>query len=218
MSRAILGKKMGMTQVFDESGNRIPVTVIQAGPCVVVQKRTPARDRYSAIQLGFQEVAARKLNKPRRGAFERLDLAPMRTLREVRMPQDEVDAYKVGDTVTVDIFAPGDKVDVVGTSKGRGFQGVVRRYRFKGSTKTRGTHEHRRHPGGIGMCEEPGRVLKGQKLPGQMGNHRVTTQNLKLFMVDPDRNLLLVRGAVPGAPGGLVMVRKAVKSLRNQAT
>ncbi|MBN2493414.1 MAG: 50S ribosomal protein L3 [Deltaproteobacteria bacterium] len=211
MSRAILGKKIGMTRIYDETGNCVPVTAIEAGPCVVVQKRTPAKHRYSAIQLGFEEVPARKLNKPRAGVFERRDLKPMRHLREVRMPPAEVDAYKVGEQVTVSIFQDTEFVDITGTSKGRGFQGVVRRYGFQGSTKTRGTHENRRHPGSIGNNEFPGRVFKGHRLPGHMGNRRVTTQNIKVVRVDEDRNVLLVRGAVPGHPGGLVLIRKAIK-------
>lgn len=212
MSRAILGKKMGMLQVFDDKGNRVAVTLVEAGPCVVVQKRTPAKHKYSAIQIGFEQTAGRKLNKPGLGVFEQLDLAPMRYLREVRMTPEEVDAYKIGDNITVSIFAPGEMIDVIGTSKGRGFQGVVRRHHMKGNTKTRGTHEYRRHPGSIGMREKPGRVIKGKKLPGQMGNKRVTTQNLKVFKVEEEKNLLYVDGAVPGANGGLVMVQKAVKA------
>lgn len=212
MSTTILGKKLGMTQIFDARGNRQQVTVIQAGPCVVVQKLTPAKHKYSAVQLGFMEVAGRKLNKPLRGIFEKRDLSPVKFLREVRLTPEEVEAFKVGDQITVSIFEPGDKLDVTGSSKGRGFQGVVKKFGFKGNTKTRGTHEYRRHPGGIGMRERPGRVLKGKKLPGQLGNKRVTTQNLKLVDVDTEKNLLLVGGAVPGANGGFLVVRKAVKS------
>jgi large subunit ribosomal protein L3 len=212
MSNAILGKKIGTTQIFDESGNRVPVTVVEAGPCVVVQKRNQVKHAYSAIQIGFEEIPGRKLSKPGRGVFESVKLAPMRFLREVRLSPEEVEACKVGDKITVSIFTGGDKVDVTGTSKGRGFQGVVKRYGFKGNTKTRGTHEVRRHPGGIGMCQFPGHILKGKKLPGQMGNKRVTTHNLRVVKVDEERNLLLIRGAVPGAANGLVMVRKAIKT------
>lgn len=211
MSTAILGKKLGMTRIFDETGNQIPVTVVQAGPCPVVQKRTPAKHKYSGIQIGFETVPGRKLNKPGRGVFEKADMKPLRHLREVRMSPEEVDGYKVGDHIDVSIFAAGDRVDVIGTSKGRGTQGVVKRFGFGGNTKTRGTHEHRRHPGAIGNCEFPGRVFKGRRLPGHMGDKRVTTQNLTVVDIDAGDNLLLLRGAVPGARGGLIMVRKAVK-------
>jgi len=211
MSRAILGKKLGTTRIFDDTGNMIPVTVVQAGPCQVVQKRNPAKHKYSAIQIGFETVPGRKLNKPRRGVFEKLDMKPLRHLREVRMSPDEVNAYKVGDTIEVSIFTEGDLVDVVGTSKGRGYQGVVKKYGFGGNTKTRGTHEHRRHPGSIGNCEWPGKVFKGHRLPGQLGNKRITTQNIKVVKIEAEENLIMLRGAVPGARGGLVMISKAVK-------
>jgi large subunit ribosomal protein L3 len=211
MSTTILGKKMGMLQLFDEKGNCVPVTLVEAGPCVVVQKRSPAKHKYSAIQIGFEQVPGRKLSKPNLGVFERADLKPMRHLREVRLSQEEVDNYKIGDNITVSIFTPGEKVDITGTSKGRGYQGVVRRHHMKGNTKTRGTHEHRRHPGSIGMREHPGHVIKGKKLPGQMGNKRVTTQNLSIFKVEEEKNLLYIDGPVPGANGGLVVIKKAVK-------
>ena len=211
MSRAILGKKLGTTRIFDDAGNMIPVTVVKAGPCSVIKKRNPAKHKYSAIQIGFETVPGRKLNKPQRGVFEKLDMKPMRHLREVRMTPDEVNEYKIGDQIKVTIFAEGELVDVVGTSKGRGFQGVVKKYGFGGNTKTRGTHEHRRHPGSIGNCEFPGRVFKGHRLPGQMGNKRVTTQNLKVIKVDEEGDLIMLHGAVPGARGGLVMISKAVK-------
>jgi large subunit ribosomal protein L3 len=214
MSNAILGKKVGMSQIFDETGNRVSVTVIQAGPCIVLQKRVTAKHRYSALQLGFEETVARRLNKPDRAFFERLNLKPMRHVREIRLAADQVENYKVGDSINVSIFAVGDFVDVVGTSKGKGFQGVVKKYHFKGSTQTRGTHEYRRHPGSIGHREFPGKVWKGKKLPGHMGSERVTIQNMKLAKVDPENNLLLIRGAVPGHRGALVLVRKAVKKSR----
>ncbi|MBW2699411.1 MAG: 50S ribosomal protein L3 [Deltaproteobacteria bacterium] len=215
MSRAILGKKLGMTQIFDDVGHRIPVTVLAASPNIVVQKRTPAKHKYSAIQIGFEEIPGRKLNKPRLGTFERLDLKTQRYLREVRMTPEEVDAYKIGDQITVSIFEDGDFVDVVAVSKGRGFQGVVKKYGMAGGTATRGTHENMRHPGSIGNCEFPGKVWKGRRLPGQMGNKRVTIQNLRLLKVDTERNLLLIKGAIPGAKNGLVMVQKAVKKQRS---
>jgi large subunit ribosomal protein L3 len=211
MSRAILGKKLGMVRIFDETGNCFPVTVIEAGPCPVVDKKTPAKHKYSAIQIGFEAIPGRKVNKPGRGLFEKLDMKPTRYLREVRMTPDEVNAYKVGDSITVSIFEAGEKIDVIATSKGKGFQGVVKKYGFAGNTATRGTHEVRRHPGSIGNCEFPGKVWKGRRLPGQMGNKRVTTQNLSIVKVDLEENQILVRGAVPGARGALVILRKAIK-------
>lgn len=211
MSSTILGKKLGMTQIFDHSGNRVPVTVIQAGPCVVVQKRTQARDAYSAMQIGFDDIPGRKICKPLRGIFEKRQLSPQRFLREIRMKTEDLDDYKVGDKITVSIFQDGQIVDISATSKGRGFQGVVKKFGFRGNTATRGTHEYRRHPGGIGMREHPGHVIKGKKLPGHMGDKSVTTQNLKLIKVDEEKNLLLVHGAVPGASNGLVVIRRAVK-------
>jgi large subunit ribosomal protein L3 len=213
MSTEILGKKLGITQIFDESGNRIPVTVVEAGPNVVIQKKTTAKHKYSAIQIGYQTIVPRKLNKPRRTVFEKLNLAPMKHLREIRMTDAEVEAYKVGDQITVAIFTPGELLDVVGTSKGKGFQGVVKRYHFKGHNMTHGTHEYRRHPGSVGMREKPGKILKGKKMPGHMGNVRVTTQNVKLVKIDPERNLLLIQGSVPGCKGALVLVRKSGKAL-----
>jgi large subunit ribosomal protein L3 len=200
-----------MMQVFSDQGNCVSVTLVEAGPCVVVQKRTPAKHKYSAIQIGFEQIPGRKLNKPRLGVFERADLSPMRYLREIRMIPEDVDAYKIGDNITVSIFAPGEKVDIAGTSKGKGFQGVVKRYHMKGNSQTHGTHEHRRHAGSIGMREQPGRVFKGKKLPGQMGNKHVTTQNLTVYKIDEEKNLLYIDGPVPGADGGLVTIKKAVK-------
>ena len=211
MSRAILGKKLGMVRIFDETGNCFPVTVIEAGPCPVVDKKTPAKHKYSAIQLGFETIPGRKVNKPGRGLFEKLDMKPTRYLREVRMTPDEVKAYKVGDSITASIFEAGEKIDVIATSKGKGFQGVVKKYGFAGNTSTRGTHEVRRHPGSIGNCEWPGKVWRGRRLPGQMGNKRVTIQNLKIYKVDQEDNRILIFGSVPGSRGGLVILRKAIK-------
>ncbi len=211
MTTAILGRKIGMMQIFDEHGNRVPVTVIQAGPCVVVQKRTLTKDNYSAIQIGFQPVPKRKLNKPELGVFERTGLEPLKVLREIRLSEQEAGNFNVGDKITVGSFKEIGKVDVIGISKGRGFQGVVKKFHFQGFTQTHGTHEYQRHPGSIGMREHPGHVLPGKRLPGQMGNHRVTTQSLKLVKVDEERNILFIRGAVPGAAGEVVLVRPAVK-------
>ncbi len=211
MSTTILGKKLGMMQVFNDQGNCVSVTLVEAGPCVVVQKRTPAKHKYSAIQIGFEQIPGRKLSKPQLGVFERADLSPMRYLREIRMTPEEVDAYKIGDNITASIFAAGEKVDISGTSKGKGFQGVVKRYHMKGNTQTRGTHEYRRHAGSIGMREQPGRVIRGKHMPGQMGNKKVTTQNLTIYKVEEEKNLIYIDGPVPGADGGLVTIKKAVK-------
>jgi len=216
MSRAILGRKVGMTQIFDEAGQVIPVTVVQAGPCVVVQKRTAAKHRYTALQIGFDEIAGRKLTKPVRGVFERLELKPQRFLREVRMSAEEVEAYKVGVTIKVSIFAAGEYVDVEGMTKGKGFQGVVKRFHFRGANQTHGTHEYRRHGGAIGCREDPGHIFKGRGMPGHMGHTRVTTPNLKVVKVDADQNLLLIHGAVPGSKGALLFVHKAVKHMAKQ--
>jgi large subunit ribosomal protein L3 len=211
MSKAILGKKIGMTQIFDESGNRIAVTVVEAGPCVVLQKMTVAKHKYSAIQVGFGDIPERRLSKPRGGLCKRLNLKPVRFLREIRMTPEQVEAFKIGDSISVSIFKDGEKVDVIGTSKGRGFQGVVKRYHFAGSTRTRGTHEYRRHPGSIGNREWPGKVFKNKKLPGHMGDERITTQNLVVAKVDAERNLLLIEGPVPGGRDAFVVVRQARK-------
>jgi large subunit ribosomal protein L3 len=218
MSKAILGKKIGMTQIFNESGNRISVTVVEAGPCVVLQKLTLTKHKYSAIQVGFGDIPERCLSKPKGGIFKRLSLKPTRHLREIRMTPEQVEAFKIGDSISVSIFSAGEKVDVVGTSKGRGFQGVVKRYHFAGSTRTRGTHEYRRHPGSIGNREWPGKVFKNKKLPGHMGDDRITTQNLVVAKVDAEHNLLLIEGPVPGGRNSLVLVRQARKQRVAKAT
>lgn len=204
--QAILGRKVGMTQLFTETGEVVPVTVIEAGPCYVTQIKTARSDGYNAIQIGFD--SARRLNKPERGHLK--DLPPLRTLREVRT--DDVDQYQVGQTVTVSLFAVGDLVDVIGTSKGRGFAGVVKRHHFKGGPATHGQSDRQRAVGSIGATSTPGRVLKGMRAPGHMGDERVTTHNLTVELVDPDRNLLAVRGAVPGTKGGLLTIKKATKT------
>ncbi len=204
--QAILGRKVGMTQIFTDTGEVIPVTVIEAGPCYVTQVKTTQSDGYNAIQIGFGQI--RRLNKPERGHLK--DLPSLQTLREVRT--DDVDLYQVGQTVTVSLFTVGDLVDVSGTSKGRGFAGVVKRHHFKGGPKTHGQSDRQRAPGSIGATTTPGRVLKGMRGPGHMGDESVTTHNLSVELVDPDRNLLAVRGAVPGTKGGLVMIKKATKT------
>ncbi len=207
--KGILGKKVGMTQIFDESGEVIPVTVIEAGPCFVVQKRTVERDGYSAIQLGFEEVKPKRLTKGQLGHLRKRNIPPLRYLREVRVSDPE--EYEEGQKITVDIFNVGERVDVVGTSKGRGFAGTIKRHGFKRQPKTHGQSDRERAPGSIGATTTPGRVFKGKRMAGHMGNARVTAQNLQVVLVDPERNLLAVKGAVPGARGGLVVIKEARK-------
>jgi large subunit ribosomal protein L3 len=203
---AILGKKLGMTQLFAENGEAIPVTVIEAGPCYVTQIKTEATDGYNAIQIGFGH--AKKLTKPERGHLG--DRPAVRHLHEIRT--DDVDQYTLGQVINVSRFEVGDLVDVAGVSKGKGFAGGVKRYHFKGGHKTRGASDRVRAPGAIGSGTTPGRVLKGLHAPGHMGDRHVTTLNLKVAKVDAERNLLILRGAVPGATDSLVYIRKAAKS------
>ncbi len=205
-TEGLLGRKLGMTQIFEEGGLVRPVTAIEAGPCTVTQIKTPDRDGYSAIQIGFGD--AKKLNKPETGHLK--DLGKLRHLREVRL--NSIDNYEMGQKLDVSLFETGELVDVVGTSKGKGFAGGVKRHHFRGGPKTHGQSDRHRAPGSIGATTTPGRVYKGTRMAGHMGDVRITVQNLKVVEVDPDRNLLLVEGAVPGANNGLVFVRKAVKS------
>ncbi|MCR4405464.1 MAG: 50S ribosomal protein L3 [Anaerolineae bacterium] len=207
--KGILGKKVGMTQIFDERGDVIPVTVIEAGPCFVVQKRTKERDGYRGIQLGFEEVKPKRLNKGQLGHLRKNNMPPLRYLREIRI--SEKDEYEEGQKITVGIFTVGERVDVVGVSKGRGFAGTVKRHGFNRQPKTHGQSDRERAPGSIGSTTTPGRVYKGKRMAGHMGNARVTAQNLQVVMVDPERNLLAVKGAVPGARGGLVIIKEARK-------
>lgn len=207
--QAIIGTKVGMTQVFDESGRQIPVTVLQVGPCPVVQRKTVETDGYSAVQLGFLDQKPQRLDKARRGHYAKSEVAPKRHLREIRIPDDE--ELEVGATVQADVFEGVGYVDVTGTSKGRGFQGVVKRYNMGGGRASHGGKSTLRSPGSIGMCEEPARVFKGKKMPGQMGNKTITVQNLKLVAVRSEDNAILVEGAVPGPNGGVILVRKALK-------
>jgi large subunit ribosomal protein L3 len=204
----ILGIKLGMTQVFAEDGTAVPCTVMQAGPCVVVQRRTKLKDGYDAVQLGLVEfVKPQRISKPMTGHFKKADVAPMRVLREIRL-EESADETKAGDRVLVDGFAPGELVDVTGVSKGKGFQGGVKRWHYRGGEETHGSMFHRA-PGGIGASSFPSRVWKGQHFPGHMGNERVTVKNLRVVKVDNDENLLLVRGAVPGHRGCYLLIRKA---------
>jgi large subunit ribosomal protein L3 len=207
--KGILGKKVGMTQMFDPRGRIAAVTVIEAGPCYIAQRKTVERDGYSAIQLGFDEVPARKLNRPRLGHLRKKNLPPLRHLRELRVSEDE--SYEVGAKVLVDIFATGQRVDVIGVSKGKGFAGVMKRHNFRGGPATHGQSDRQRSPGSIGACKTPGRVLKGMRMPGRMGGVRKTTSSLKIMMVDAERNLLVVQGPVPGHKGSLVIIKEARK-------
>jgi len=208
MLKGLIGKKVGMTQIFDEGGSAVPVTLIEAGPCYVTQVRNLERDGYKAVQLGFGEVKPKRLTGGRLGHLKRNNLPPLRFLREFRQKDVEV---KEGDKLTVDLFDIGDRVDVIGTSKGRGFAGAVKRYHFRGGPKTHGQSDRLRAPGSRGAGTTPGRTYKGARGPGHMGNHRVTAQNLKVVLVDPERNLLGIRGAVPGVKGGLVEINGARK-------
>tara|TARA_B100000745_G_scaffold292356_1_gene233140 strand:+ start:660 stop:1292 length:633 start_codon:yes stop_codon:yes gene_type:complete len=205
MLRAFLGKKIGMTQIYEEGGNVVPVTVIQAGPCFVTQIRTPETDGYEAVQIGFDEV--KKLNKPRAGHVKNSKM--VRFLREVKA--DNSTELAVGQQINVDIFAPGEFVDVIGKSKGKGFAGVIKRHGFGGGDRTHGQSDRMRAPGSIGGGTTPGRVYKGQKMSGHMGNVRITVKNLEVVQVDLERNLLIVKGAVPGGPNSLLTVRKTRK-------
>jgi large subunit ribosomal protein L3 len=206
--KSLLGKKLGMTQVFDEEGKLIPVTVIQAGPCSVVQRKTAATDGYEAVQLGFGAQKPERVAKPLAGHFKKAGVGTMRDLREVRV--DAADEAKAGDTLTAAVFEGVNFVDVLGTTKGKGFQGVVKRYNFGGGRATHGSHFHRT-TGSIGMKEKPGRVFKGKKMAGQMGSTDVTVQSLKVVQVRAAENLILVKGAVPGANGTTLVVREALK-------
>jgi large subunit ribosomal protein L3 len=212
--KGILGRKVGMTQIFDESGRVIPVTIVEAGPCYVTQIKTEERDGYRAIQLGFEETKKSRLTKPEQGHLERSGVPSLRHLREIRV--DDVSVYHEGQRLEVSQFEVGDRVDVVGTSKGRGFAGVVKRHGFRGGPKTHGQSDRTRAPGSIGAGTTPGRVVKGLRMAGRMGNQRVTVQNLRVVLVDPERNLLAVRGAVPGARGGMLMIREAIKRRKGE--
>ncbi len=210
--KGILGKKVGMTQVFGERGEAIPVTVIEAGPCFVAQIKTVERDGYAAVQLGFEETKPTRLTQPQLKHLQKSDLPALRHLREVRVADEELATFEEGQKLTVDIFETGELVDVTGTSKGRGFAGVVKRYGFRGGPKTHGQSDRQRAPGSVGACTTPGRVFKGKRMPGRMGGERVTAQSLQVVLVDPERNLLALRGAVPGSKNGLLLIREARKT------
>ncbi len=209
--KGILGRKLGMTQLIMENGEVVPVTIIQAGPCYVTQLKKPEVDGYAAVQLGFEEVAERKLTKPERVRLQKNGLPPLKVLREFRLTDGDDSEYQIGQQITVDVFQEGDRVDVTGTSKGRGFQGGVKRYGFGGGPKTHGQSDRWRAPGSIGSGTTPGRVYKGTRMAGHMGNARVTVQNLLVVRVDPEKGVIAVKGAVPGPRNGLLMIREARK-------
>ena len=209
MKKGLIGKKIGMTQIFNEEGKVIPVTVIEAGPCVVSQVKTEETDGYNSIQLGFGAIKESKVNKPERGHFTKANIAPARYLREFRV--DSIEDVKVGDELKADIFMAGDKIDIQGTSKGKGFQGVIKRHGQHRGPMGHGSMYHRR-PGSMGSTSTPGRVFKGKKLPGHMGAETVTIQNLEVIKVDVDKNIILVKGSVPGAKGSILKIKSSVKA------
>jgi large subunit ribosomal protein L3 len=213
LPKGIIGKKVGMTQVFNSVGRLVPVTVVEAGPCVVVQVKTEEKDGYNAVQLGLEEIKKKKaVNKPMQGHFVRAGLNPQRYLREIRIDAGEQDKYQVGQVLKADLFQEGEKVDVAGTSKGKGFAGVIKRHGFRRGPMGHGSMYHRR-VGSLGATD-PERVFKGRKLPGRMGGERVTIQGLEVVQVDPENNLLLLKGAVPGRKGSLLMIKETVKAAK----
>ena len=209
MQKALIGKKIGMTQIFDEKGKVIPVTVVEAGPCTVVMKKTIENDGYEAVQLGFGDVKVQRVNKPMMGHFKKADVAPKKTLKEFKL--DDMASVNVGDTIKADIFATGEKVDVIGTSKGKGTAGSIKRWNFSRLKETHGTGPVARHAGSLGACSDPSRVFKGKKLAGHLGCEKVTIQNLDVVKVDAENNLIAIKGAIPGPKGGIVVIRNAVK-------
>ena len=209
MQKGLIGKKIGMTQLFGEKGVVIPVTVLEVGPCAVVQKKTVEKDGYDAVQLGFGDVKITRVTKPMKGHFAKADVAPKKVLREFRLA--DINSVNVGDILKADIFAEGEKVDVCGTSKGKGYAGAIKRWNFGRLKETHGTGPVARHQGSMGACSDPSRVFKGKKMPGHLGAEKVTVQNLDVVKVDVENNLIAVKGAVPGAKGGYVVITNAVK-------
>ena len=210
MKKGIIGKKIGMTQIFDESGKVIPVTVVEAGPCVVVQKKTVENDGYAAVQLGFGDEKATRVNKPIKAHFDKADAAYKKNLKEFRL--EDCESVNVGDILKADTFAPGDMVDVSGTSKGKGFQGTIKRHNNSRLKETHGSGPVHRHAGSMGACSSPSRIFKGKGMPGQMGNEKVTVQNLEIVKVDAENNLIALKGAIPGPKGGIVSIVDSVKA------
>ncbi len=209
MKKGLIGRKVGMTQIFDEKGNVIPVTVVELGPCTVTQKKTVENDGYNAVQLGFDDKKVTRTNKPMKGHFDKANVAPKKVLKEFRLEDDS--AINVGDILKADIFAAGEKVDVVGTSKGKGTAGAIKRWNFSRLKETHGTGPVARHAGSLGACSDPSRVYKGKKLAGHLGSERVTIQNLDVVKVDAENNLIAIKGAIPGPKKGIVMVVNSVK-------
>jgi len=210
MKKFIIGKKIGMTQVFDEIGNIVPVTVVEAGPCVVVQKKTIENDGYEALQVGYENVSDKKVNKPMKGHFAKADTALKKILKEFRA--ENCADYNVGDIIKADVFETGDAVDVSGISKGKGYQGVVKRFGMHTLKNTHGTGPVHRHAGSNGASSSPSRVMKGKKLPGHMGVEKVTIQNLSIVTIDAENNLIAIKGAIPGPKGGVVVITDSVKA------
>jgi len=210
MQKAIIGKKIGMTQIFDESGKVIPVTVVEAGPCVVIQKKTIENDGYSAVQIGFGEVNPKKVKKPMKGHFDKAEVAAKKTLKEFKL--DGCDSMNVGDIIKADTFAVGDSVDVSGTSKGKGFAGAIKRHNQHRLKMTHGTGPVHREAGSMGACSSPSRIYKGKGMPGHMGAEKVTVQNLEVVKIDTENNLIAVKGAIPGAKGSIVTIINSVKA------
>ena len=209
MQKALIGKKIGMTQIFDQKGNVVPVTVIEAGPCNVVMKKTVENDGYEAVQLGFGDIKVQRVNKPMAGHFKKADTAPKKTLKEFKLA--DIGELNVGDILKADLFAAGDIVDVIGTSKGKGTAGAIKRWNFSRLKETHGTGPVARHAGSLGACSDPSRVYKGKKLAGHLGSEKVTIQNLNVIKVDAENNLIAVKGAIPGPKGGTVVIRDSIK-------
>lgn len=210
MKKGLIGKKIGMTQIFDENGNVIPVTVVEAGPCVITQKKTIENDGYEAVQVGFGDVKVNKLNKPMKGHFAKNDVAPKKTLKEFRL--EDCSALNVGDIIKADAFEAGEIVDVKGTSKGHGTAGAIKRWNFSRLRESHGTGPNARHQGSLGACSSPSRVFKGRKMAGHYGHETVTVQNLTVAKVDAENNLIAIKGAVPGPKGGIIVIADAVKA------
>lgn len=210
MKKGLIGKKIGMTQIFDEAGNVVPVTVVEAGPCTVTQIKTMENDGYEAIQVGFGDVKVSRVNKPMKGHFDKADVAPKKTLKEFRL--DSIDGIEVGNILKADTFEVGEVVDVKGTSKGHGTAGAIKRWNFSRLRMTHGTGPNHRHAGSLSACSSPSRVFKGKKMAGHYGHETVTVQNLKIAKVDAENNLIAIKGAIPGPKGGIVVIADAVKA------
>ena len=210
MQKALIGKKIGMTQIFDEKGKVVPVTVVEAGPCVVSQVKTVETDGYTAIQMGYGDVKPKHVTKPLQGHFKKADVAPKRVLKEFRF--DDCTAYELGQVIKADVFETGDKVDVTGKSKGKGYAGVIKRWNFARLKESHGTGPNARHGGSMGACSSPSRVWKGKKMAGHLGAEKVTVQNLAVVKIDAEDNLIAIKGAIPGANGGYVVIKDSVKA------